>query len=88
MEIVFRTKYGFFESLIMNFGSFEIPSFFQNYINDIFYEHLNTFCSVYIDNILIYKKKTYETRSIDYSEIAKNRFPIRHRQIRNFYQKN
>ena len=32
-------------------------------------------------------KKTHETRSTNFSEIAKNRFPIRHRQMRIFYQK-
>ena len=34
------------------------------------------------------KKKTHKTRSTDFSEIAKIRFPIRHRQMRIFYQKN
>ena len=55
-KIIFRTKYGLFESLNMKFGLCAVPSFFQNYINDIFYEHSNTFCSAYIDNIFIYNK--------------------------------
>ena len=81
-KTVFRTRYGLFKSLIMNFGLCGAPSFFQNYINDIFHEYLDTFCSAYIDDILIYsktKKRTHETRSSYSSEIAKSRFPTRHR---------
>ena len=55
-KTAFRIKYGFFEFLVMNFGLCGTPSTFQNYINDIFHEYLNTFCSAYIDNIFIYNK--------------------------------
>ena len=46
--------------LVMNFGLCGAPSFFQNYINDILHEHLNTFCSAYIDDIFIYNKTKKE----------------------------
>ena len=59
-KTVFRTRYGLFESLIMNFGLCGAPSFFQNYINDVLYEYLNTFCSAYIDDIFIYNKTKKE----------------------------
>ena len=59
-KTVFRTRYGFFEFLVMNFGLCGTPSFFQNYINDILHEHLNTFCSAYIDDIFIYNKTKKE----------------------------
>ena len=59
-KTVFRTKYGFFESLIMNFGLYGVLSTFQNYINDILYEYLNTFCSAYIDDIFIYNETKKE----------------------------
>ena len=55
-KTVFRTKYGLFESLIMDFGLCGAPSSFQNYINDILHKYLNTFCSAYIDDILIYSQ--------------------------------
>ena len=90
-KTAFRTRYGLFEFLVMNFGLCGTPSFFQNYINDILHEHLNIFCSAYIDDIFIYsktKKKTHETRSTNFSEIAKSRYPARHRKMRIFYQKN
>ena len=83
-KTVFRTRYGFFESLIMNFGLCGAPSSFQNYINDILHEHLDTFCSAYINDILIYsktEKKTYETCSTGLSKIAKSRSPTRYRQM-------
>ena len=44
----------------MNFGLCGAPSFFQNYINDILHEYLDTFCSAYIDDILIYNKTKKE----------------------------
>ena len=44
----------------MNFGLCETPFSFQNYINNILYEYLDDFCSVYIDDILIYNKNKKE----------------------------
>ena len=55
-KTIFRTRYGLFEFLVINFGLCGVPSFFQNYINDIFHEHLNIFCSAYIDDIFVYNK--------------------------------
>ena len=59
-----RTRYGFFESLIMNFGLCGAPSFFQNYINDILYEYLNKFSSACIDDIFIYSKTKKDTKHV------------------------
>ena len=59
-KTAFRIKYGLFQSLIMNFGLCGAPSSFQNYINDILHEYLNTFCSAYIDDIFIYSKTKKE----------------------------
>ena len=59
-KTAFRIRYGLFESLIMNFGLCGAPSSFQNYINDILHEYLNTFCSAYIDDIFIYSKTKKE----------------------------
>ena len=59
-KTAFRTRYGLFEFLVMNFGLCGAPSAFQDYINDILHEHLNTFCSAYIDDIIIYSKSRKE----------------------------
>ena len=63
-KTAFRTRYGFFESLIMNFGLCGVPSSFQNYINDILHEYLDTFCSAYINDILIYNKTKKNIRNM------------------------
>ena len=59
-KTVFRIKYAIFEFLVMNFGFCGTPSAFQNYINDILHEHLDTFCFAYIDDIFIYSKSKKE----------------------------
>ena len=40
----------------MNFDLCEIPSSFQNYINNVLHEYLDNFCTIYIDDILIYNE--------------------------------
>ena len=51
---VFRTRYGLFEYLIIPFGLTGAPATFQWYINWVFCDYLDKFCTVYIDDILIY----------------------------------
>ena len=51
-----RTCYSLFEYLVMPFGLCEAPSSFQSYINDILWDCLDIFVTVYIDDILIYSK--------------------------------
>ena len=63
-KTVFRIKHGFFEFLVINFGLCKTPSIFQNYINDNFYEYLNTFCSIYIDDNFIYNKTKKEMKHV------------------------
>ena len=50
----FKTRFGLFEYLVMPFGLANAPSTFQHYINDVLFEHLDRFCTAYIDDILIY----------------------------------
>ena len=50
------TCYSLFEYLIMLFELCEAPSSFQSYINDILWDCLDIFVTVYIDDILIYSK--------------------------------
>ena len=52
--IVFRTRYGLFEYLIISFGLTAAPAIFQRYINWVLRDYLDKFCTVYMDNILIY----------------------------------
>lgn len=67
-KTAFRTRYGLFESMVMNFGLCGAPSTFQNYINDVLHDYLDDFCTAYIDDILVYsenrKKHTKHVRMI------------------------
>ena len=62
-KTAFRTRYGLYEYLLMPFGLANVPSSFQNFINDILYEMLDEFYTTYIDDILIYSnsKKEHQT---------------------------
>ncbi|KAH7492803.1 hypothetical protein FOMA001_g2147 [Fusarium oxysporum f. sp. matthiolae] len=52
----FRTRFGLYESLVMPFGLTGAPATFQRYINDTLREHLDIFCTAYLDDILIYSR--------------------------------
>jgi len=49
-----RTKYGFYEFLVMSFGLCITSSTFTTLMNSIF--HLDKFVIIYIDDILLYSK--------------------------------
>ena len=51
---VFRMRYGLFEYLVILFGLTGAPAIFQRYINWVLCNYLDKFCTVYVDNILIY----------------------------------
>ena len=50
----FKTRYGFFEWLVIPFGLTNAFNIFQRYINWAFRNFLNEFWSAYVDDILIY----------------------------------
>ena len=62
-KTAFRTSYGLYEYILMPFGLVNVPSSFQNFINDIQHGMLDEFCTTYIDDILIYSnsKKEHQT---------------------------
>jgi hypothetical protein len=59
-KLAFRTRYGLFEPLVMQFGTTNAPADFQGYINDTIREALDRFASAYLDNILIYSNSIEE----------------------------
>ena len=56
----FRTRFGLYESLVMPFGLSGAPATFQRYINNALREHLDIFCTAYLDDILIYSRTRAE----------------------------
>ena len=52
----FCTHFSLFKYLIMPFGLCISSASFQNYINDTLQEYLNNFCTVYLNDILIYSE--------------------------------
>lgn len=58
----FRTRYGSYRYNVMPFGLCNRPSTFQHYINDALMDYLDKYCSVFVDDILIYSKSKKEHR--------------------------
>jgi reverse transcriptase-like protein/integrase-like protein len=56
----FNTRYGQYEYLVMPFGLCNAPGTFQGYINDTVREYLDTFCTAYVDDILVYSETEEE----------------------------
>lgn len=53
-KTTFSTTLGHYKCLVMPFGLFNAPSVFQAFINDVFWDLLNKFVIVKINNILVY----------------------------------
>lgn len=49
----FQTPWGLFEYLVMPFGLANAPVCFQRFIQWVLREYLESFCFVYLDDILI-----------------------------------
>ncbi|MBW0566522.1 hypothetical protein O181_106237 [Austropuccinia psidii MF-1] len=52
----FRTKYGSYEYLVIPFGLTNAPACFQNLVNDVFYDLLDIYVVVYLDEIIVFSK--------------------------------
>jgi len=50
------TRYGSYELMAMSFGVTNSTTTFYNLINDVFYEFLDEFVVVYLDNIVIFSR--------------------------------
>jgi hypothetical protein len=59
---LFRTRYGYYEYLVMLFGMANAPASFQNMINEMFKDIIDLGIIAYIDERLIYSqtKEEYE----------------------------
>lgn len=55
-KTAFMTRYGLYEYNVMPFGLCNAPGTFQNFINKILRDHLDDFCTAYLDDILVYSE--------------------------------
>jgi hypothetical protein len=55
-KIVFCTRYGLYEYLVMSFGLTNAPAYFMYLMNSDFMQELDKFIVIFIDDILIYSK--------------------------------
>jgi hypothetical protein len=53
-KTTFCTRDGHFEYPVMPFELTNVPAVFQHMMNDIFWEYLDHFVVIYLDDILIY----------------------------------
>jgi hypothetical protein len=60
--ITFRTRFSQYKYQVLPFGLSEGPSIFQRYINSVFFLYLDEFCTVYVNNILIFSKNPFDHR--------------------------
>ena len=52
--IIFHIRYRFYKYKVLFFSLCNSFAFFQRYINNVLFNYLNNFCTVYVNNILIY----------------------------------
>jgi hypothetical protein len=57
---IFYTQYGVYKYKVLLFGLTNGPATYQQYINDVLFDYLDIFYTVYLDDILIYSSNKLE----------------------------
>jgi Reverse transcriptase (RNA-dependent DNA polymerase) len=56
-KTAFRTRYGYFEYIVMLFGLINASATFQSYINEALRGYLDIFCIIYLNDIIVYSER-------------------------------
>ena len=78
-KTAFNTKYGQFEYLVMPMGLCNAPATFQSLMNRIFYDCVDVFLVVYMDDLLIFskdEKSHFEHLNIVLSRLADHKLYV------------
>jgi hypothetical protein len=59
-KTTFSTRYGLYEYTVMSFGLTNAPAYFMYLMNSIFFEEVDVFVVIFIDDILIFSKTEEE----------------------------
>ena len=59
-KTAFKTRYGYYEFIVMPFGIMNAPTNFMCLMNNVLSKYLDKFIVVFIDDILIYSKTKEE----------------------------
>ena len=59
-KTAFRTRYRYYEFVVMSFGLTNAPTVFMDTMNRVFHDYLDQFIVVFIDDILIHSKTSKE----------------------------
>jgi Reverse transcriptase (RNA-dependent DNA polymerase) len=59
-KTAFRTRYSYFEYMVMPFGLINTSATFQSYINEALRGYLDIFYIIYLDNIMMYSERVEE----------------------------
>jgi hypothetical protein len=57
-KTAFVSRYGLYEYTVMSFGLTNAPAYFVYLMNKVFMEYLDKFVVVFIDDILVYSRRT------------------------------
>ncbi|WMV14457.1 hypothetical protein MTR67_007842 [Solanum verrucosum] len=64
LKTTFRTRYGYYEFVLMSFGLTNAPVTFMDLMNMVFKQYLDLFVIVFVDDILIYSRSEKENALI------------------------